>query len=113
MREAYIEELARRGAGVYHQRDTEKFLNRFVEKFPGEMLDITTAQIDSWVTSFPGKARSRNNARNAVMGFFNFAQRKDYLPRELDHAAKYLTFFRDPQSKQLRSSVDCASQTPG
>lgn len=49
------------------------------------------------MAGFSGKARSKNNARNAIMGFFNFAQRKDFLPRELDHAAKYLTFFRDPR----------------
>jgi hypothetical protein len=103
-----MEELARRGAGMYHQRDTEKFLNRFVEKFPSEMLDITTAQIDGWVAAFPGKARSRNNARNAVMGFFNFAQRKDYLPRELDHAAKYLTFFRNPR-RIIQSEEDAVA----
>jgi hypothetical protein len=97
VRDAYLQELARRGAGQYHLRDTEKFLNKLVEKFPGELIDITTAEIDSWIAGFPGKARSKNNARNAVMGLFNFAQRKDFLPRELDHAAKYLTFFRDPR----------------
>jgi hypothetical protein len=95
--DAYLRELARRGAGDYHLRDTEKFLNKFVEKFSGEIIDITTAEIDSWVAGFPGKSRSKNNARNAIMSFFNFAQRKDFLPRELDHAAKYLTFLRDPR----------------
>jgi integrase/recombinase XerD len=97
VRDAYLEELRRRGAGDYHLRDTEKFLDKFVTRFPGEILDITTAEIDEWVSSFPGKARSKNNARNTVAGFFNFAQRKDFLPREMDHAAKFLTFHRDPR----------------
>jgi integrase len=97
IREEYLRELARRGAGFYHLRDTEKFLAKFVEKFPNEMIDITTAELDDWVVTFAGKARSKNNARNAICGFFNFAQRKDYLPREMDHAAKFLTFHRDPR----------------
>lgn len=110
VREGYLLELARRGAGAYHLRDTEKFLAKFVEKFPGEMVDITTAEIDSWVAGFRGKARSKNNARNAVIGFFNFAQRKDFLPRELDHAAKFLTFFRDPR-QVIQSEEEAVATT--
>jgi broad specificity phosphatase PhoE len=109
VQEAYLEELERRGAGFYHLRDTKKFLTKFVKEFPGEMIDITTAEIDRWIASFPGKARSKNNVRNAVIGFYNFAQRKDFLPREMDHAAKFLTFFRDP--RQTISSEEEALET--
>jgi hypothetical protein len=97
VQDAFLEELTRRGAGPYHLRDTEKFLKKFVAKFPGEMIDITTADIDCWIAELGGKSRSKNNARHAIAGFFNFAQRKDFLPRELDHAAKFLTIFRDPR----------------
>jgi hypothetical protein len=76
--------LDRRGAGFYYLRDTKKFLMRFGEAFPGEMIDITTAEIDRWIGSSPGKARSKKNVRNAVIGFYNFAQRKDFLPREME-----------------------------
>jgi hypothetical protein len=48
------------------------------------MIDITTAEIDRWIASSPGKARSKKNVRNAVIGFYNFAQRKDFLPREME-----------------------------
>jgi len=82
-----------------------------VETFPGELIDITTAEIDRWIASFPGKARSKNNLRNAVIGFYNFAQRKDFLPREMDHAAKFLTFFRDPR-QTISSEEEAIATTP-
>ena len=57
---------------------------KFGEAFPGEMIDITTAEIDRWIASSPGKARSKNNVRNAVIGLYNVTQRKDFLPREME-----------------------------
>jgi integrase len=96
--EAYGHELARRGVGPHHLRDIRKFVGRFVAAFPGEIAAIATLEIDAWLARLGGKARNKNNARDAINGFFNFAQQKNFLPKGLEHAAKSTTEFRDPRA---------------
>ncbi len=45
------------------------------------------------------KARTYNNVRDALIGYFNFAQEKGYLPQGLPHAASLTTEFRDARKK--------------
>jgi integrase len=88
-----------RGNTEYHIRDVERWVGRFAKAFPGEIIPITTDQIDSWLKGLGGKARSKNNARDHVIAFFNFAQQKDYLPKSLDHAAVGTSPFNDARKK--------------
>jgi integrase len=87
--------------GAYHVRDLETRLGRFAEAFPGNILDITSNQIDVWLRSLRSRSKNqkddqiieivgktRNNYRNAVVQLFNFAKDKNYLPNDLPTAAK-------------------------
>jgi integrase len=88
-----------RGNSEYHVRDVERWGEKFVKSFPGEIIPITTDQIDSWLKGLGGKARNKNNARDHVIAFFNFAQQKDFLPKGMDHAALSTSPFKDPRQK--------------
>lgn len=89
-----------RGNGEYHIRDIKKYVgNGFVKQFPGEIISITTPQIDDWLKTLGGKSRSKNNVRDHVIGFSNFAQVKGYLPKDIEHAALGTSIFKDPRKK--------------
>lgn len=88
-----------RGNGEYHVRDVERFVGGFVKAFPGEIIPITTLEIDGWLKARGGKSRSKNNARNLIIAFFNFAQQKGYLPQDCEHAALGTSVFRDSRKK--------------
>jgi hypothetical protein len=60
---------------------------------------ITTPQIDNFLKGLGGKARSKNNCRDAIIAFFSFAQQKGFIPYSLPHAAENTTEFRDVREK--------------
>ena len=100
-----------RGNGEYDIRDVERWVGGFVEVHTGEIIPITTDQIDIWLKGLGGKARSKNNARDHVIAFFNFAQQKDHLPKSHDHAAVGTTPFKDARKKitteeEARDSIE-------
>jgi len=86
-----------RGNSEYHVRDVKRYLAKyFVKAFPGEIIPITTDQIDAWLKTLGGKkCNTKNNARDHVIAFFNFAQKKDYLVKGREHAALGTTPYKD------------------
>ncbi len=109
--EEYLEHLAKRGAGNYHERDVKRYVGPFIEEFSGAISPIQTPDIDAYLGSLDKKqqqkrndedyktrARSKNNVRDAIIGYFNFAQEKGYLPHGIPHAASLTTEFRDKRS---------------
>ena len=86
-----------RGNSEYHVRDVKRYLGTyFVKAFPGEIIPITTDQIDAWLKTLGGKkCHTKNNARDHVIAFFNFAQKKDYLVKGREHAALGTTPYKD------------------
>ncbi|HZR17942.1 MAG TPA: hypothetical protein VFE51_11510 [Verrucomicrobiae bacterium] len=94
--EIYLANLKTR-AGDYHFRDVKKFLTRFAKAFAGEFAPITTQQIDTWLGGLGGGACNKNNARDRVITFYNFMQKKGYLPKNIEHAAKATTVYKDPR----------------
>lgn len=97
----YVVHLAKRGVGNYHERDTRRYVGSFVETFPGAIGPIETGEIDDYLASRGGKARNKNNHRDAIIGFYNFAEQKGYLPYGVPHAASLTTEFRDARQKIL------------
>ena len=95
----YLEHLGKRGAGDYHVRDVEKIVGRFVSSFPGAIARIDTPDIDSFLTGLGGQARNKNNWRNGIIAFFNFARKKNFLPKNLEHAAAATSEFTAPRQK--------------
>jgi len=108
----YIDHLEKRGAGDYYLRDVKRYLDPFIAEFPAAISPIQTEQIDSYLGSLDAKqqekrknnahktrARSKNNVRDAIIGFFNFAKEKGFLPQGIPHAASQTTEFRDARQK--------------
>ncbi len=124
--EEYLIHLEKRGAGEYHLRDIKRYVGPFIEGFPGPISPIQTGDIDTHLASLDQKkdekdkakngqakkgdgkeekegrktkARSKNNVRDAIIGYYNFAQEKGYLPQGIPHAASLTTEFRDKRQK--------------
>ena len=95
----YLKHLEKRGAGVYHMRDVEKIVGKFVSIFPGAIARIDTPDIDEFLSQLGGKARNKNNWRKGVIAYFNFAQKKNFLPRNLEHAAAATSDFSEPRQQ--------------
>jgi integrase len=108
----YLEHLKKRGAGEYHLRDIKRYVGEFVATYPGSISPVQTPEIDHYLSSLDAKqrekrkdkkhktrARSKNNVRDAIIGFYNFAQEKGYLPQGIPHAALLSTEFRDARKK--------------
>jgi hypothetical protein len=68
-----------RGNSEYHVRDVEKFVGKFASKFTEQIIPVTTDQVDDWLENLGGGVRNKNNARDHIIGFFNFAQEKDFF----------------------------------
>jgi integrase len=94
--ELYLHEQEEvRGNSEYQVRDVKRWVGGFVGDFPGRIIPITPEQIKGWLGKRGKKARSKNNARNHIRAFFNFAQKNDYLPQGIPHAAQKVTPFKD------------------
>lgn len=111
----YLSHLEKRGAGDYYTRDVRRFLGPFIDAFPNSISPIATADVDHYLEylkeqkekkrKMVNKARTYNNVRDAIIGYFNFAQEKGYLPQGIPHAASLTTEFRDPR-KKIESEED-------
>ena len=109
---AYLEHLHRRGVGQHHLRDVKRFVGAFVEAFPAEITTVCTQGIDDWLGGLGGRARNKNNARDKLISFFNFAVDKHYLPQDVPHVAKATTEFGDPRAVITTEAEAAASAQP-
>jgi integrase len=94
----FVSSLEQDKRSEYHVRDMDLRLNRFAKDFPGEIGEVTTAQIETWLRGLtslakgtrrgePLKSRSRNNYRDAIVELFNYARKRGYLPKDLSTEA--------------------------
>ncbi len=95
----YLQHLEKRGVGDYHVRDVEKIAGKFVSTFPGAIARIDTPDIDDFLGRLGGKSRNKNNWRKGIIAYFNFAQKKNFLPKNLEHAAAATSEFSDPRQR--------------
>lgn len=95
----YLQHLEKRGAGTYHVRDVEKIVGGFVSAFPGAIARIDTPDVDDFLGRLGGKSRNKNNWRRGIVAYFNFAQKKNFLPKNLEHAAAATSEFCDPRQQ--------------
>ena len=73
--------------GEYHRRDLKRMVGKFVAHSDCAITEITSDNINSWLRGLEVGGRTRDNHRDAVNNFFNFARENNYLPRDLPHAA--------------------------
>ena len=103
-----IKELQKDRRGIYHIRDMENRLGRFVEVFTGPIHEVLERAITEWQQNLKkmvwknGKQvkndkgelvsdRTRNNYRAAVCQLFEFAKKRGYVARELPTEASATT----------------------
>lgn len=86
--DAMLAGLEADGRSAYHRRDLKRHVGDFIAAFPSHRIDqITTADIDKWLRSLSVQGRSRDNRRDSVHNFFNYARKAGYLPKDLGTAA--------------------------
>ena len=78
------------GASRSYVSQIKTVLTRFAEAFPGEILGITSSDIDAWLRGLEVSASSRNGMLICVKVLFSYARSQNCLPAEQMTAAEQL-----------------------
>jgi integrase len=70
------------GASKTYVSQLKTILNRFATAFPGEILGISSSDIDAWLRGLPVSASSRNSVLVCVKVLFSYARAQNCLPAE-------------------------------
>lgn len=74
-----------------HVQTLRNDLARFVIPFGDRKIaTIRTQEIESWLDSIEGNPRTRLNIFGSLTNLFNFAKRREYLPRQISTEADYV-----------------------
>ncbi len=94
------------GASKTYVSQLKTILNRFAEAFPGEILGISSSDIDAWLRGLKVSASSRNSMLVCVKVLFSYARSQNCLPAEQKTAAEQL------KKAKLKNDDDVAVFTP-
>jgi integrase len=75
------------GASKVYLGQLKTTLSRFGAKFPGEILNATSQEIDAWLRSLKVAPGTRNSMLRCIKVFFSFARSRNYLPEDRSTAA--------------------------
>jgi integrase len=100
--------------GDYHVRDLKTRLGRFAKDFPGQIAEVVTDEIETWLRQLKSlakgtrrggqqKGRTRNNYRNAIVELFNYGKKHGYLPRDLGTEAEAVN--RVPEDDKAENQI--------
>lgn len=78
------------GASRAYLRQLKTTLTRFAAKFPGDLMEVDTQQIDAWLRSLDVVLCTRNSMLRCIKIFFSYARSRNYLPEERKTAAENL-----------------------
>ena len=78
------------GASMAYLRLLKTTLTRFAAKFPGNLIEVDTHQIDAWLRSLDVKLCTRNSMLRCIKIFFSFARSRNYLPDDRKTSAENL-----------------------
>jgi integrase len=70
------------GASKTYVSQLKTILNRFAETFPGEILGVSSSDIDAWLRGFEVSVSSRNSMLVCVKVLFSYARSQNCLPAE-------------------------------
>jgi hypothetical protein len=87
------------GASKVYLGQLKTTLNRFAAKFPGEILDITSQEIDAWLRSLDVAPGTRNSMLRCIKVFFSFARSRNYLPEDRSTAADSVRLIRSASDR--------------
>lgn len=81
----FIESKTKSGKTTATIRELGSTLNKFKEKFPLSISEITRSAVEAWLDSSEKKRSPRrwNNMRAAICGLYRFARNDGLLPAEL------------------------------
>jgi integrase len=96
--EEMLEAKAQDGASRSYLSNLRTVLRRFAAAFTGEILGITSADIDRWLRSLDLSNSSRNSMLVLVKVFFSFARERNYLPANQQTAAEQVKRLKQGQS---------------
>ncbi len=86
----FLEEIDAKGSSMRYKADMKARLNTAAETFTGNVSDIKTADVDSWLLRMTLLSkRTKKNYRNALRTLFSFARDKGYLPRHQDTEVQF------------------------
>ncbi len=92
-------------------------LNRFAAKFPGDILDVTSHEIDAWLRSLKVAPATHNSMLRCIKVFFSFAKSRNYLPEDRSTAADSVRLVKDVSDrvsvftpKQMETILHAAPQ---
>jgi len=85
-----IEAKTQDSLSAVYVEDISLRLGWFSKAFTGQIAEVTTRQIDTWLRAREGGPRSRNNCARAITTLFRFARKMGYLPSDRSTAADSL-----------------------
>jgi integrase len=83
------------GASKAYLGNLKTTLGRFAAKFPGEILDVGSREIDTWLRSLKVAPATHNSMLRCIKVFFSFAKSRNYLPEDRSTAADSLRLVKD------------------
>ena len=83
------------GASKVYLGQLKTTLTRFAAKFPGEILDLTSQEIDAWLRSLGVAVGTRNSMLRCIKVFFSFARSRNYLPEDRSTAADNVSLVKN------------------
>jgi integrase len=85
-----IEAKQRDHLSTAYTEDIRFRLGWFAKAFTGQIPEVTTRQIETWLRALKVGPRSRNNCSRAITTLFRFARKMGYLPSDRTTAADNL-----------------------
>lgn len=90
--EKLLAEFREKGKSRRYMLDMQARLNRAAMFFTGNIGEITSRQIDDWLSSLAeASGRTKNNYRAALITLFSYARQKGYLARGQETEAEFAT----------------------
>jgi integrase len=68
---------------------------RFAKAFPGEIMSISSGEIDRWLRKLGGSPVTRNSVHRCIKVLFSFAKARGYLPGAEQTAAEMLPLAKE------------------
>lgn len=96
--EALLEARKQDGANRSYLSNLRAVLRRFGDSFAGEILGITSADVDRWLRGLDVSNSSRNSMLAFVKVLFSFARERNYLPADQPTAAEQVKKLKHGQS---------------
>ncbi|MCB1095849.1 MAG: tyrosine-type recombinase/integrase [Verrucomicrobiae bacterium] len=77
---AFMRDKAQDGREKRYLRELRNRLDHLARDFPdAQVSDFTTATLDGWLRSLPGKGTTRNNYRRTLSSFFGWAMDRGFI----------------------------------